>query len=153
MTFLNTYKRVIVAFLGLIFYTTSADAYYLPPSENLRSSLKSEMVGMTGLHGKTLVAMRPQSTGHHPKIIKHYLLPELKTALFSQYNLPRQTGCLAVAIYYEARGESFNGQVAVSQVFRKRAENLKWLANSAGVDYNDERDHDGTHRCPKEVPQ
>jgi len=43
--------------------------------------------------------------------------------------------CLARAIYYEARGESFEGQVAVAQVVLNRARSQKWPATLCRVVY------------------
>ncbi|MBB4633087.1 cell wall hydrolase [Sphingosinicella soli] len=43
--------------------------------------------------------------------------------------------CLASAIYYEARGESLEGQLAVAQVILNRAENDRWPDDICGVVY------------------
>ncbi|BBE33119.1 cell wall hydrolase [Sphingosinicella microcystinivorans] len=43
--------------------------------------------------------------------------------------------CLASAIYYEARGESLEGQLAVAQVILNRAENERWPNDICAVVY------------------
>lgn len=43
--------------------------------------------------------------------------------------------CLASAIYYEARGESLEGQLAVAQVILNRAANDRWPDDICGVVY------------------
>ena len=43
--------------------------------------------------------------------------------------------CLASAIYYEARGESLEGQLAVAQVILNRAENDRWPDDICAVVY------------------
>ncbi|WP_339703368.1 cell wall hydrolase [uncultured Sphingosinicella sp.] len=43
--------------------------------------------------------------------------------------------CLASAIYYEARGESLEGQLAVAQVILNRAENDRWPNDICAVVY------------------
>lgn len=40
-------------------------------------------------------------------------------------NLDEQMNCLAQAVYFEARGEPFQGQIAVAQVVRNRVINAK----------------------------
>lgn len=47
-------------------------------------------------------------------------LTELQPALFAGEQLKRETGCLAAALYFEARGESRLGQIAVAQVIINR---------------------------------
>ena len=50
-----------------------------------------------------------------------YGLRELQLALFVRENLDRESGYLAAALYFEARGESHLGQIAVAQVIVNRA--------------------------------
>ena len=49
--------------------------------------------------------------------------------------LNRQAHCLALAIYFEARGESEDGQVAVSQVILNRVESKRYPNTICGVVY------------------
>jgi spore germination cell wall hydrolase CwlJ-like protein len=44
-----------------------------------------------------------------------------------------ERACLATAIYYEARGETYDGQVAVAQVILNRVRSRKWPASICGV--------------------
>lgn len=48
---------------------------------------------------------------------------------------PRQLNCLAVAIYFEARGEPYWGQVAVAQVIANRARKAGFPNSICGVVY------------------
>ncbi len=50
-----------------------------------------------------------------------YGLRELQPALFAREKMDRESGCLAAALYFEARGESQLGQIAVAQVIVNRA--------------------------------
>lgn len=61
----------------------------------------------------------PQNTSQHG-------LNELSPALFATEGLTRETGCLAAAIYFEARGESRMGQIAVAQVIINRTKSRKY---------------------------
>jgi len=62
-------------------------------------------------------------TGRHlstaPNTLQAGLL-ELEPGLFWRDGLERQQGCLAAALYFEARGENRLGQVAVGQVILNR---------------------------------
>lgn len=56
----------------------------------------------------------------YPTQASQHALRELEPALFVRANLDRETGCLATALYFEARGESREGQTAVAQVILNR---------------------------------
>lgn len=45
----------------------------------------------------------------------------------------RQRACLAKAVYWEARGESFNSQIAVAQVVLNRVEDGRFRSDICGV--------------------
>ena len=62
---------------------------------------------------ETLFAGYPPQTSQHA-------LRELEPGLFARENLDRETGCLATALYFEARSESRKGQTAVAQVILNR---------------------------------
>ena len=51
---------------------------------------------------------------------------ELNPVVFDRANLRPQTGCLAVALYHEARGENELGQIAVAQVILNRVWSSKY---------------------------
>jgi spore germination cell wall hydrolase CwlJ-like protein len=55
-----------------------------------------------------------------------------------------QTTCLAVAIYYEARGETEKGQIAVAQVIMNRVKSRKYPASICKVVYQNAHKH---NRC------
>ena len=62
---------------------------------------------------ETLFAGFPVESSQHG-------LRELEATLFARENLDRETGCLAAAIYFEARSENRDGQIAVAQVILNR---------------------------------
>jgi spore germination cell wall hydrolase CwlJ-like protein len=47
--------------------------------------------------------------------------------------LDQQTNCLATAVYYEARGESLDGQLAVARVIMNRASSGRYPSDWCGV--------------------
>ena len=49
-------------------------------------------------------------------------LPELQPHLLANHRLGREEGCMAAALYFEARGESEEGQLAVAQVILNRVD-------------------------------
>ncbi len=51
----------------------------------------------------------------------------------------RERTCLARAIYFEARGEPYDGKVAVAQVIMNRARSKKWPATICGVVHQGEQ--------------
>lgn len=53
----------------------------------------------------------------------------------SEGSVDRQTRCLAGAIYFEARGETLEGQLAVGRVVINRAESGRFPASYCGVVY------------------
>ena len=55
--------------------------------------------------------------------------------LFLEHGLDETAGCLALAIYHEARGEAEIGQIAVAQVILNRAKSRKYPATVCGVVY------------------
>jgi spore germination cell wall hydrolase CwlJ-like protein len=55
-----------------------------------------------------------------------------------------ETKCLADAIYFEARGESREGQIAVAQVVLNRVKNPNYPKSICGVVYQGD---DNLHRC------
>ena len=54
------------------------------------------------------------------------LMPEADPYLLRTHDLNRQTGCLALAIYYEARSEDTLGQIAIAQVIMNRVHSKKY---------------------------
>ncbi len=60
-------------------------------------------------------------------------LRELQPGLFKANQLPRETGCLAAALYFEARGESRLGQIAVAQVIINRVRSRHYPDSICGV--------------------
>ncbi|WP_299195798.1 cell wall hydrolase [uncultured Erythrobacter sp.] len=62
-------------------------------------------------------------------------LRELVGIVDSEGQLTEQMRCLAGAVYFEARGEPLDGQLAVAQVVINRAEDRRWPASYCGVVY------------------
>lgn len=62
-----------------------------------------------------------------------HLLGEVRPANVS----PRDLTCLAQAVYYEARGETREGQRAVAEVVLRRAVDGRWPKTICGVVYQD----------------
>lgn len=62
---------------------------------------------------ETTFAGFPENTSQHD-------LRELSPNLFAAEKMDRETGCLSAALYFEARGESRLGQIAVAQVIINR---------------------------------
>lgn len=60
-------------------------------------------------------------------------LPELVEEYKDGFTLDEQGKCLANAIYFEARGESLEGQLAVADVVINRAESKKYPATWCNV--------------------
>ena len=65
---------------------------------------------------------------------------ELNPVVFRKAALDAQTGCLAIALYHEARGEDELGQIAVAQVILNRVKSRKYPDTVCGVVYQN------THR-------
>ncbi len=63
------------------------------------------------------------------------LMPEADPYLLKAHDLNRQTGCLALAIYYEARSEDTLGQIAVAQVIFNRVRSTKYPNSICRVVY------------------
>ncbi len=58
--------------------------------------------------------------------------------------LSSEDHCLAQAVYFEARGESIEGQLAVAQVVLNRVKNRRYPSSICGVVFQNERLR---HRC------
>jgi spore germination cell wall hydrolase CwlJ-like protein len=60
-------------------------------------------------------------------------LPALVSGMPADAALSRELNCLAQAVYFEARGEPLDGQLAVAQVIINRAESGRFPADYCGV--------------------
>ncbi len=60
-------------------------------------------------------------------------LAELVAILPTEGELSDEMQCLAQAVYWEARGEDLDGQLAVAQVIINRTENRRFPGNYCGV--------------------
>jgi len=62
-------------------------------------------------------------------------LRELVSIIDKDAELTEQLRCLAGAVYFEARGEPLDGQLAVAEVVINRAQDSRWPASYCGVVY------------------
>lgn len=60
-------------------------------------------------------------------------LRELVASMKTEAELTEQMRCLAGAVYFEARGEPLQGQLAVAEVVINRASDARWPASYCGV--------------------
>ena len=77
----------------------------------------------------------PDAVRNHTSPRKTVTRRARKSGLFRTNQLDLQTGCLAIAIYYEARGESEIGQIAVAQVILNRVKSRKYPGSICDVVY------------------
>lgn len=62
-------------------------------------------------------------------------LHELVSSMDQDVALNEQMRCLAGAVYFEARGEPLDGQLAVAEVVINRSQDSRWPASYCGVVY------------------
>lgn len=70
-----------------------------------------------------------------PVISEATSLRELVASMDKDAELTEQMRCLAGAVYFEARGEPLQGQLAVAEVIINRASDSRWPASYCGVVY------------------
>ena len=75
---------------------------------------------------ETMFAGFPENTSQHG-------LRELAPVAFARAGLTRETGCMAAALYFEARGESREGRIAVAQVIANRVRARAYPDTICGV--------------------
>lgn len=68
-----------------------------------------------------------------PEVIRAASLRELVAKLPHSENLSREMHCLAGAIYFESRGESIQGQLAVGRVITERSKSRRFPNSYCGV--------------------
>lgn len=76
-----------------------------------------------------------QSAGESAEVDEAATLAELVAAQSSSGNLSSEMHCLASAIYFEARGESLDGQLSVGRVIIERAQSGGFPDSYCGVVY------------------
>jgi spore germination cell wall hydrolase CwlJ-like protein len=81
------------------------------------------------------VPVRLNATPDHSLQALTDLMPEADPYLLKAHDLNRQTGCLALAIYYEARSEDTLGQIAIAQVIFNRVRSTKYPNSICRVVY------------------
>lgn len=70
-----------------------------------------------------------------PASVEASSLRELVSIVDKDAELTEQLRCLAGAVYFEARGEPLDGQLAVAEVVINRAQDSRWPASYCGVVY------------------
>lgn len=70
-----------------------------------------------------------------PANVEASSLRELVSSMDKDAELTEQLRCLAGAVYFEARGEPLDGQLAVAEVVINRAQDSRWPASYCGVVY------------------
>jgi hypothetical protein len=89
-----------------------APAPAAPAKQGLFASLWTKATALFGAQPAATVALVPQ---------RPLTLDELVTAYAGEATADTQQDCLAKAVYFEARGESLEGQLAVAEVVMNRA--------------------------------
>lgn len=98
-------------------------------------SRESPFESLLKLEPKKLAALGPVEPGGHA-----WAANPLPASVYSA----KEQRCLAVGIYFEARGESVKGQAAVAQVILNRVKNPTYPNSICGVVYQNE---DWRNRC------
>ena len=127
--------------------SSAADAQALPINYNLKSTVSSTATALTRpvVAATTAVANAAGTVFQQQpaKSVTLSLAPSIATeaawlyrggwplyALVDKYAtnapLPQEMNCLATAVYFEARGESYEGQLAVARVVMNRAASGKY---------------------------
>jgi hypothetical protein len=97
-----------------------------------------------GLRARGTASLFTDGTDTHAMLVQAALrgplAPSGDAAPVAQEVDPRQLNCLSQAVYYEARGESYRGQVAVAEVVVNRTRSRLYPSSICGVVYQ------GSHR-------
>ncbi|CAA9533623.1 MAG: Cell_wall_hydrolase_CwlJ [uncultured Sphingomonas sp.] len=96
---------------------TVAAAPTLPPTGNILSAPPSTSTTIT----PAVIAKAPAAATAAPVVATHTGLWPLVWANMSGALLDEELSCIATAVYFEARGEPFDGQLAVAEVVMNRA--------------------------------
>ena len=79
--------------------------------------------------------VQPVAAPVAPANVEASSLRELVSSMDKDAELTEQLRCLAGAVYFEARGEPLDGQLAVAEVVINRAQDSRWPASYCGVVY------------------
>lgn len=79
--------------------------------------------------------VQPVAEPAAPASVEASSLRELVSIVDKDAELTEQLRCLAGAVYFEARGEPLDGQLAVAEVVINRAQDSRWPASYCGVVY------------------
>lgn len=107
-----------------------ATAYAPPEPDYARASPFESLIQAPEMAGGRFIP--PMSKGDHDW---------LKQALPAEVFSAREQACLANGIYFEARGESLQGQAAVAQVILNRVRNPTYPNTICGVVYQNQHMH------------
>ena len=114
-------------FMGLLFAIPLALPVILPARDIPARSVDADAMAMTTLDSKKLTAPATLSE------LLVYLAPEL-----TQASVSAQHKCLAQAVYFEARSEPIEGQLAVAQVVLNRVQASRYPDTVCGVVFQNE---------------
>lgn len=102
------------------------------------AALKSAMAPLTQGAAAAAPAMvssatAPATASLVPLVASHAALWPLIWANMAGSPLDQELSCVATAVYFEARGEPFDGQLAVAEVVMNRARSGRYPASYCGV--------------------
>lgn len=102
--------------------TTAATSVAIPTLPGASSDLAAPATGATAVVTSTLVVKAPASITAAPVAATHLgLWPLVWANMAGASSLDEEMSCIATAVYFEARGEPFDGQLAVAEVVMNRA--------------------------------
>ena len=125
----------IFASLGLTAPTFASDAKVdpiQPVEQSLINEPASEAVPAPAVEPTAQPAVLVQESPSKPTV-KARSLRDAVAAQVVPDTLDRETECLAGAVYFEAKGESLEGQLAVAEVVLNRADSGRYPSTACGV--------------------
>ena len=95
-----------------------------------------DVIFVPGNGGKPAMEAEPEISGDdQPEAISASSLAELVRAQDTNITLNAEERCLAGAVYFESKGESLSGQLAVARVVMARAKSGRFASTLCGVVY------------------
>lgn len=124
-------SRSAIGFVALAAVTAAVTAVIFAMSPDVTASTHP---AVALVEEPTLATATSSVTGRPPELDlgAQDLGASIYAARFAKVSTAEKK-CLARAIYYEARGEGLDGQIAVAQVVLNRARSAKWADSICGV--------------------
>lgn len=94
-----------------------------------------DIIFVPGNGGAPAMEAEPKNSGDGPEAISASSLAELVREQDISEPLDSEERCLAGAVYFESKGESLNGQLAVARVVMARAKSGRFPTSLCGVVY------------------